>query len=117
MIIGMRDEDREVVMDYEQQATQWANAGSGSAGNAAAITFAVLHLAEQVERSSIKDLVMPNAKDVWIVGLIVCLLGAIFTRRGSKAVGILAMVVGAGLVIFNTTGASSMMQNIAHSVL
>jgi hypothetical protein len=67
--------------------------------------------------SSIKDLVMPNAKDVWIVGLIVCLLGAIFTRRGSKAVGILAMVVGAGLVIFNTTGASSMMQNIAHSVL
>jgi hypothetical protein len=50
MIIGMRDEDREVVMDYEQQATQWANAGSGSAGNAAAITFAVLHLAEQVER-------------------------------------------------------------------
>jgi hypothetical protein len=37
-------------MDYEQQATQWANAGSGPAGNAAAITFAVLHLAEQVER-------------------------------------------------------------------
>jgi hypothetical protein len=67
--------------------------------------------------SSIKDLVMPNVKDLWIVGLIVCLFGAIFTRRGNKAIGILAVIAGAGLVIFNTTGASSMMQNIAHSVL
>jgi hypothetical protein len=67
--------------------------------------------------SAIKGILAPNAKDLWWCGLVVGLLGVVFARRGSKAAGILFMLVGAGLVIFNSVGVQDMMTNIANRVI
>lgn len=66
---------------------------------------------------NIKGLVEPNAKSIWYVLLIVGVIGLALTRRGSKAVGAIGVIVVSGIAIFNPIGVSEMMQAIANRVV
>jgi hypothetical protein len=64
------------------------------------------------------NIVSPNVKSLWKLGVLVAIVGILFTRpKGSFVAATFIAIVVSGVIIFNTTGFSHMVNAVGDKIL